>query len=157
MSSRSHVTMTPEEVRTVLEEPLTLTVSTLNADGTLHAVPVFYGFLGDELAFHSKSRSQKVVNLRRNSSITVSAFAGDDPTQLRGVMIVGRAAPFDDEASLRELNRSIVDRYTKAAQEALDPDRVFEANFHNRVGMRVIPLRVISFDHSKVNRRGATR
>jgi PPOX class probable F420-dependent enzyme len=149
--------MTPEEARAVLEEPLTLTVATLNLDGTIHAVPVFYGFLGEEVAFHSKGRSQKVVNLRRNSAITVSVFAGDDPDHLRGVTIIGRSAIFDDEASLRELNKSIVRRYAKGTQDSLDPDQVFEANFHNRVGMRVTPLRVISFDHSKVYRQSGAR
>ena len=134
-----------------------MTVATLNVDGTIHAVPVFYGFLGEELAFHSKGRSQKVVNLRRNNAITVSVFAGVDPDHLRGVTIIGMIAIFDDEASLRELNQSIVGRYARGVQESLDPDQVFEANFHNRVGVRVTPLRVISFDHAKVYRQSGHR
>jgi PPOX class probable F420-dependent enzyme len=139
--------MSDHEVRAFLARPLTLTVCTLGRDNTIHAVPVYYGFVGDDIAFHTKAKSQKVRNLRRNDSITVSAYAGSTPDELCGVTIIGRALLFDDAPTLRALSDNVVRRYSSS--DPIDADAVFEQKMRNRVGIRVRAERIISFDHAK--------
>jgi PPOX class probable F420-dependent enzyme len=145
---RAQLVMSDDEVRAFLARPLTLTVCTLGRDHTIHAVPVYYGFVGDDVAFHTKAKSQKVCNLRRHGTITCSAYDGSTPDELCGVTIIGRAVLFDDAPTLRALSDDIIRRYA-SDDDPTDADAVFEEKVRNRVGVRVRVERVISFDHAK--------
>ena len=48
----------------------TMSFATMNRDGSIHMVAMWYGFLEGGIAFESKAKAQKVLNLRRNPTIT---------------------------------------------------------------------------------------
>src|SRR5262245_20453704 len=106
MNLRAELVMTDDEVRALLDRPLTLTVCTFGLGHTIHAVPLYYGFLGEDVAFHTKAKSQKIKNLERDDAITCSVFAGTTTEDLCGVTILGHATVTDDTATLRALNES---------------------------------------------------
>ncbi len=71
MNQRRAIAMTAPEVDAFLHERHTMNVATFNHDATIHLVAMWYGFLDGAPAFETFTKSQKVVNLRRDPRITV--------------------------------------------------------------------------------------
>src|SRR6202011_120902 len=78
VNQRAKIQMSDEEVKQFLDDARTISLASLNADGTIHLVPMWYGFLDGEIAFETKAKSQKVKNLRRNPTITCMVESGTD-------------------------------------------------------------------------------
>ena len=70
VNQRAQIKMSPEEVEEFLNERHSMTMSTISGDGTIHSVAMWYGFLEGAIAFETKAKAQKVVNLRRNPALT---------------------------------------------------------------------------------------
>src|SRR5689334_20267059 len=107
VNQRDLIKMTPEEVEALLRERMSMTMSTISPDGTIHSVAMWYGFLEGAVAFETKSKSQKVQNLRRDPRLTCLVETGDTYDQLRGVTLVGRGEVIDDPARMWELGVSV--------------------------------------------------
>ena len=84
-SSATRLRCRREEIDAFIAEKHTLSIATLNRDGSIHMVAMWYGFLEGEIAFTSKAKAQKVLNLRRNPNITVMAEEGEAYNELVGV------------------------------------------------------------------------
>src|SRR5712691_9989907 len=96
VNQRGLIKMTPEEVDGFLRERHAMTMSTISPDGSIHAVAMYYGFLEGRVAFETKTKSQKVQNLRRNPTITCLVESGPRYDLLKGVQLVGTAEIIDD-------------------------------------------------------------
>ena len=140
--------MSPEEVAAFLAERHTATMCTLNRDGSIHAVAMWYRFLDGRLALHTKARSQKARNLARAPRVTVLVEAGERYEELRGVELVGTAVPVGDDRQLFAVGASVFDRYvapyTEAAREAV------ETTLRKRVAFVLDVERTVSWDHRKL-------
>src|SRR5262249_61509602 len=64
INQRALIRMSSEEVDAYLRQPHTMVMCTINRDSTIHAVAMYYGFLEGCVAFETKTKSQKVQNLR---------------------------------------------------------------------------------------------
>ena len=84
--------MTQEEIRDYLREGHTMTLVSNGPKGYPHAVAMFYA-LDDDLTvkFATYASSQKVKNLERDPKVTLLVETGTAYSELRGVMIEGRA------------------------------------------------------------------
>ena len=89
--ARIDITMTPAEVQAFLEEPRSIQVATVGPDGFPHVAPMWYLVQDGKVGFRSFTKSQKIVNLRRDPRVTLLAEEGDSYAELRGLMIKGRA------------------------------------------------------------------
>src|SRR2546423_3096967 len=96
VNQRDLIKMTPEEAESLLHQRRSMTMSTISGDGSIHSVAMWYGFLEGAIAFETKIKAQKVVNLRRNPALTCLVEAGDSYDQLRGVTLIGTAEIIDD-------------------------------------------------------------
>jgi PPOX class probable F420-dependent enzyme len=145
---RAKARMTDGEIAAFLGEQSAMSLASLNHYGTIHLVAMWYVVIDGEITFWTKAKSQKVQNLRRNSTITCMVEAGDDYNELRGVQIVGTADISDDRARLLELGQAIYARrigpYTDAALPTV------EQMMHKRVSVVVHPVRTTSWDHTKL-------
>ena len=116
---RARARMSDDEIDAFLREQSAMSLASLNADGTIHLVAMWYTVVGGELAFQTKEKSQKVQNLRRNPNVTCMVEDGHDYNDLRGVQIVGTAEVFDGPDRILELGKAIYARrigpYTDAA------------------------------------------
>src|SRR6202165_3007156 len=90
VNQRSLIKMTPEEIDAFLHGRHSMALCSINHDGTIHTVAMWYGFLEGAVAFETKAKSQKVQNLRRDHRITCLVEDGDRYEELRGVSLVGR-------------------------------------------------------------------
>lgn len=140
--------MTSEEVDAFLDEPHHVTMCTLNRDGSVHAVPMWYGFADGRLAVHTKARSQKVLNLRRDDRLTCLVEAGTAYGELRGVELVGRGEIVDGADRLWEVGRSVYERYVGAYDETKEAE--LAAVLAKRVAVVLRVERTVSWDHRKL-------
>jgi PPOX class probable F420-dependent enzyme len=148
VKQRDVIKMTDEEVDAFLHERRPLSMCTMNHDGTIHAVAMWYGFLEGSIAIESKAKAQKVQNLRRDPKMTCLFEAGDDYEELRGVELVGRAEIVEEPDRIWELGVSVFERYQAPYTEELRP--FVEAMLHKRVVVKLHVDRVVTWDHRKL-------
>lgn len=148
VKQRDRIKMTPDEIDEFLAGRRTATMCTINHDGTIHAVAMWYGFLEGAVAVETKTKSQKVQNLRRNPTLTMLVEDGDVYEELRGVELVGRAEIVEDPDRIWELGVSVFGRYQAPYTEEMRP--FVEAMLNKRVVVRLEVDRVVSWDHRKL-------
>ena len=147
--------MTAEEVTAFLNETSILQVATIGKDGTPHMAPMWFVVEGDTIVFRSFTRSQKIVNLRRDPRLTVLAEDGDAYAELRGVMIKGGARLIDDPSYVLNLYGRLAAKYaligdapTQLSVEELEA--AFGRAATKNTAVIVEPLKVASWDHRKI-------
>ncbi|MFN8036039.1 MAG: PPOX class F420-dependent oxidoreductase [Acidimicrobiia bacterium] len=148
VNQRDLIKMTPEEIDEFLKGRRTMTMCTLSRDGSIHAVAMWYGFLEGAIAFETKTKSQKVKNLRRDPRITCLVEDGERYEELRGVSIVGTAEIVDDPDRMWQLGVSVFNRYQGEYTEEMRP--FVEVMLRNRVVVKVTPTKRVSWDHRKL-------
>jgi PPOX class probable F420-dependent enzyme len=148
IKQRDIIRMTPEEIDAFLHERRPMTMCTVNHDGSVHAVAMWYGFLDGTIAIETKAKAQKAVNLGRDSRITCMMEDGDYYEELRGVELVGRAEIVDDPDKMWELGVNLFERYYGTYTEELRP--FVETMLNKRIVAKVNVERTVSWDHRKL-------
>jgi hypothetical protein len=148
---RAQITMTDAEIRSYLESQQILNVATIGPSGHPHLVAMWYAFVGDRLAFWTFSKSQKIVNLRRDPRMTGLVESGEGRyDQLRGVELVGEGRIVEDFDEVFAIGREVGRRYNgdAALSEAALP--FIEAQARKRLGVVFEVERTVSWDHTKL-------
>ena len=114
VNQRKSIQMTPAEIDAFLAERRAMTMCSIGPDGSIHAIAMWYGFLDGCVAVETKTKSQKVQNLRRDPRLTLLFEDGETYEELRGVELVGRGEVIDDPDRLRTLGISVFERYNGA-------------------------------------------
>jgi PPOX class probable F420-dependent enzyme len=148
VKQRDVIKMTDEEVDEFLRERRPMTMCTINHDGSIHAVAMWYGFLEGAIAVETKGKSQKVQNLRRNPQVTCLCEDGDYYEELRGVELVGRVEVVEDPDRMFSLGVNLFERYYGTYTEEMRP--FVEIMLNKRVVIKVLVDRVVSWDHRKL-------
>lgn len=82
----------PKDVREFLTAHTTLTLATVNDDGTPHACDLFYAHVGTTFYFLSDPKTQHVQNLMREPRVSATVHDKAHGWQeIRGVQMVGDA------------------------------------------------------------------
>ena len=153
--ARKDITMSPDEVRAFLEQGQTLQVASLHRDGRPHLVPMWYVVEDGKVVFRSFTRSQKIVNLRRDPRLSVLVERGEAYAELQGVMIEGLARLVDDPPYVLALYGKMAAKYAMVGPEpkALSPEELevaFGRHAAKNTAVVVEPSRVTSWDHTKL-------
>ena len=152
-SRRDLIRMSSEEVDAYLRGRHTMNVASIGRDGRPHLVAMWYGFFDDGApGFWTFGKSQKIVNLRRDPRITCLVETGESYDQLRGVELVGVAQVLDDEAALREVGKSVVERYFDVSGPD-DLEAIIATTMRKRVAVKIEMEKVVSWDHTKLGGR----
>ena len=149
-NQRSQIVMSDEEVARFIETSRTATLATVGPTGHPHLIAMWYGLVdGGKIAFETKAKSQKVVNLRRDPKISVMIEAGETYDQLRGVAIEGTAEIVEqDDPRWWETGVSVFERYNGPYTEEMKGAVEFMMN--KRVAVIVHPERTRTWDHRKL-------
>jgi PPOX class probable F420-dependent enzyme len=148
VKQRDLIKMSPEEIDAFLHERRPMTMCTLNHDGSIHAVAMWYGFLDGSIAIETKAKAQKARNLGRDSKITCMFEDGDYYEELRGVELVGRAEIVDNPEEMWELGVNLFERYYGSYTDELRP--FVETMLNKRIVAKVNVERTVSWDHRKL-------
>ncbi len=148
IKQRNKIVMTEDEIDEFLQGRHSMTMSTVAGDGSIHSVAMWYGFLEGAVAIESKAKAQKVVNLRRNPTMTMLVEDGETYETLRGVSFVGRGEIVEDPDRIWELGVSVFSRYNAPYTEEMKP--YVEMMLNKRVVVKMLVDKVISWDHRKL-------
>lgn len=148
VNQRSQIKMTDAELDEFLRGRRTATMCTINPDGSIHAVAMWYGFLDGAIAFETKEKSQKVKNLLRDDHLTVSIETGEAYEELRGCTLMGRGEIITDPDRLFELGVSVFSRYQGEYTEEMKP--FVEIMLRKRVVVKLNVEKTATWDHRKL-------
>ncbi len=148
VKQRGKIVMSQEEIDEFLLGRHSMTMSTINADGSIHSIAMWYGFLEGCVAIESKAKAQKVMNLRRNPNLTMLVEDGETYETLRGVTLIGKAEIVEDPDRVFELGVSVFSRYFAPYTEEMKP--AVDMMLNKRVVVKLDVDRVISWDHRKL-------
>ncbi len=149
VKQRNKIVMSQEEIDEFLQGRRSMTMSTINADGSIHSIAMWYGFLDGCVAIESKKKAQKVQNLLRNPNMTVLVEDGETYETLRGVTLIGKGEIIEDPERMFEAGVSVFDRYFAKYTEEMRG--AVEMMLNKRVVVKLHVDRVISWDHRKLN------
>src|SRR5215213_6675618 len=147
-NQRAQIVMSHDEIVEFLHQQRSSTVATHGPDGQIHLVGMWFAVKDNTVWIETKSKSQKVVNLRRDPRMSFMVEAGHTYDQLRGVSIEGNGAVLDDPELVWDVCVRVFERYTGPYDESMRP--FVELMARNRVIVRLDPTRTRSWDHRKL-------
>lgn len=146
---RDQIRMTDEEIRKFIEERKSLQVATLGKDGAPHLTTLWFAVVDGEIVFETFTKSQKVVNLKRDPRIAVLLEAGTEYSELRGVSINGRAELIGDPEKVHPLALAVMRRNQPGIPEE-NLEQAARVMAAKRTAVVVKPERIVSWDHRKL-------
>jgi PPOX class probable F420-dependent enzyme len=127
----------------LLAARLIANLATLNRDGSVHLVGMWFLWDGDALLMPTSGRTRKAKNLQRDPRATVTIDDSRGGLDLRGVTMTGRAT-VEGGAGARAQNRRIHLKYLTERGRALAAvDRYLDTD---DVTIRFVPERIGSWN-----------
>ena len=118
----------PEPLATeLLNAPLVANLATLNADGSIHLVPVWFLSEGLTLLVPTSGKSRKARNLERNPRSTVMLHESRGGIDVRGLTLAGHASIVGGAEAVA-LNDRVHRKYVNARGLSLESVRDFLAS-----------------------------
>lgn len=151
MSQRDAIALTPAEQKEYISTSRTLTLCTHGPRGYPHAVAMWFAVDDDGTVWMTTYRkSQKAVNVRRNSKVALHIESGQTYDTLKGVLIRGDAEVVDDEESVYQTIRRVHERMSGSFPEGSGVEEAIRWQARKRVALKITPRRVSSWDHAKL-------
>ena len=142
--------MSAEEVDAFLADQLTVICATNGPRGFPHLMPLWYLVRDGEIWAWTYAKSQKIVNLERDSRATLQVEAGEQYQELRGVMIEADAVIHRELEPVTDFGMALFDRYTPGAGEVEGFRDVIRVQAAKRVVLQFVARRTASWDHRKL-------
>jgi PPOX class probable F420-dependent enzyme len=141
---RRRIQLTASEQAAFFNDHRKCTLATLDSDGYPHLVAMNYGVKDGTFYMTSYGKAQKVLNILRNPKVALMVEAGASYGELQGVMVRGICDIVEGEDAVR-------DAWAIISREGSTPRRR-ETNDSapKRVVLKVTPLRIASWDHTKL-------
>lgn len=146
---REQIRMTDGELWPFIESRKSLQVATLNRDGTPQLTTLWFAVVDGAIVFETFTKSQKIVNLKRDPRIAVLVEDGSTYNELRGVSINGHADLVDDAAEVERYAAHIIRRNNPEVPEEMVPQAA-KMMAQKRTVVVVRPARIASWDHRKL-------
>jgi PPOX class probable F420-dependent enzyme len=147
-NQRSQITMSDEEVARFIAENRTATMATIGPTGHPHLIAMWYAVIDGEIWFETKGRAQKVVNLKRDDTMSVMIENGHTYDTLKGVELEGRGVVVEDPDLIWKVGVSVWERYNGPYSEEVKP--LVEFMLNKRIVVRLAVDRIRSWDHTKL-------
>jgi len=96
----------------------------------------------------SYGKAQKVVNIRRNPRVALMVESGNAYAELRGVMVRGHGEIIEDLAAVKAAFAAMAEARGTGA-----PSPAAVESAPKRVVIKIVPHKVISWDHTKLGGR----
>jgi PPOX class probable F420-dependent enzyme len=129
----------------LLEARLIANLATLNADGTIHLVPMWFLWEDDAVLMPTSGTSRKARNARRDERAAVMVDDSRGGLDVRGLTMTGRVE-IATGAEAAAANRRVHRKYLTGA--GLELPEVQEALATDDVTLRFLPERAQSWDLS---------
>lgn len=148
MNRRRQIQLSPDEQAAFLREHHKAALATIDQDGFPHVVGMNYFVKDGVFYMTSYGKAQKVVNIRRNPKVGLMVESGQTYSELRGVMVRGHCEIVEDLDAVKAAFASMAEeRGTRA------PARAAVDSAPKRVVLKIVPQKVVSWDHTKLGGR----
>ncbi len=147
-NQRSQIVMSADEITDFVARSRTGTLATVGPGGQPHLVAMWYGLVDGEIWLETKTKSQKVVNIRRDPRVSFLIEDGMTYDSLRGVSFEGTAEITDDPDIIFRVGVSVWERYNGPYTDDLRP--AVDMMMNKRVAVRIQSRRIRSWDHHKL-------
>lgn len=150
--ARKDISMSKAEVAALLGAARNLQVATNGPGGFPHVTTLWF-HVGDDglVTFRSFTKSQRVVNLRRDPKLTVLAETGIEYEELRGVMIQGIARMSTDPDRVMRTYAEVAKKMQGLDEISAEAVEALYGRFATKnTVVEVEPVKVISWDHTKL-------
>jgi general stress protein 26 len=139
--------LTGEEIESMLKENHYARICTHNKDGTIHAVPVAYGYINGQILIMSLIKSRKNKNIERNSDVTVLV---DTLNPLRGILIYGKAEIDYDNVyeQVLKINETSPAFYGMPKEKLQRITQAYLDAFKSVI-VKITPKHITTFDYTK--------
>jgi PPOX class probable F420-dependent enzyme len=149
-SRRDQIRMSDEELRAFLAEQMIVSCATTGPNGRPHLVSLWYVPDGVELRGWTYAKSQKARNLERDPRATLHVEDGVQYHELRGAMLECDVELERDPERVAGYGIELFTRYASGAELPPEVREQVEKQAPKRVGLRFLPTRVVSWDHTKL-------
>ncbi|MFN8506538.1 MAG: pyridoxamine 5'-phosphate oxidase family protein [Dehalococcoidia bacterium] len=152
-SRRNQIALTDDEQKAIMDEGWTLQVASIGPKGYPHLVAMWYVVVDGKLHFTTFGKSQKILNLQRNPKITCMLETGTAYNQLKGVVIEGDAEIITDNLETAKIMALVGQKYSGAPRSDAPPSEAQMKTASKRVIVKVNPVDIYSWDHTKLGGR----
>ena len=129
--------LTPDQMTEFLERPLVAVMVTLRADGSPHAIPIWYEYRDGEFVVFTSSTFVRVKNLRRDNRAAITISNHEEP-----YMYVSAEGPVEiTTEGVAETGLSIARRYMGERGDRFLDDVYDE----HSVLLRLTPERILTW------------
>jgi PPOX class probable F420-dependent enzyme len=146
MSRRDQIGLTEDEIREFLGDNKTIILVSQGPGGFPHPMPMWFAVDDDgSICMATYRSSQKIVNIRRDSRVSLLVESGDRYAELKGVVIYGHAEIIDDFDKIIDVLLAAA-----GAENNASTRQGVAKTAAKRYLIRVKPERVVSWDHAKL-------
>jgi PPOX class probable F420-dependent enzyme len=142
--------MSDVELHDFLAEQMIVSIATNGPNGRPHLVALWYVPDGTTLSGWTYAKSQKAKNLERDPRATLQVEDGVQYNELRGAMLECDVELERDPERVADFGMALFARYSGGAELPPETRDMVLAQAPKRVGLRFVPTRVVSWDHSKL-------
>jgi nitroimidazol reductase NimA-like FMN-containing flavoprotein (pyridoxamine 5'-phosphate oxidase superfamily) len=151
-SRRGAIALTDDEQRAFLDQGWTLQVASLGPKGYPHLVAMWYVVIDGRVHFTTFGKSQKILNLRRDPKITAMLESGKAYAELKGLVIEGTGTLLEDPPFTAKVMALVGTKYNGIPAPTETPEGALRVAT-KRVVVRIDPVDIYSWDHSKLGGR----
>lgn len=130
-------------VRELLDLRVVAVLATLETDGSMHAVPMWFAWRDGRVLLATGSRSRKLRNLERDPRATVVVHDSRPGFEVCGVSIRGRVEILRGADAIAAI-AAVHARYVHPAAARLEEPAAFLAS--DDVALRLVPEAVVTWD-----------
>jgi len=148
-SRRGMIALTDAEQEKFLEDGWTLQVASVGHNGFPHLVAMWYVVIDGKIHFTTFGKSQKILNLRRNSKISCMLESGKGYAELQGMVIEGEAELLEDNDFTAKVMGLVGAKYNGIPAPMETSEQSLKVA-SKRVVVKVNPVDIYSWDHKKL-------
>ena len=148
------IRLSEDEAWSVLDTAHTGILTTLRADGSPVALPVW--FVTDEctICFGAPSGTKKVARVRRDPRASFLVESGARWAELLAVHLDGDVAVIDDEVEMARIDTRLDEKYAAFRTAATSMPPSAREHYAHRTLLRFVPRgRILSWDNSRLELR----
>lgn len=156
---RPNLKMSSEEIADFLASRCHIVLGTIGPAGVPHLVTVSYGLQQGRICFWGFAKSQKLANLRRDPRLTLLLEdPGESYGDIRGVQVTGTGILTDVPGEVTAIGELVIDSVARFRSLPTFGEQEGErlpasALADKRLGVWVEPVKIVSWDHSRLQGR----
>jgi len=132
-----------KEIDNFLKEAPTARICSINEDGTIHGVPVWFKYESGQFIITTPEKSRKVRNIAKNNNVSLLIDVGSP--SIRGVIVYGKA-----EVDLKAWDPEAINLLAKyMSREEAEKMWQIQNEWAKWVKITVKPERMASFNYDK--------